>query len=52
MIDVKKKVIHEEEILISFGDSQRPETYRFTVAEAKLLHKKLRDVLYGPVNMP
>lgn len=40
------------EYLLSFGDSQKPETFRFTEAEMKLLYKKIREALYGPVNMP
>jgi hypothetical protein len=38
--------------VIEFGDSQRPEKFIFTEAEAKLLHKKLKEALYPAMTGP
>ena len=52
-IKVEKR-IHEIEYVLSFGDSQRPESYRFTESEMKAFYKELGVVLYegNPPRIP
>ena len=42
-----EKVQSEVQYIIEFGDSQRPEKFRFTESEAKMLWRKLSNELFG-----
>lgn len=41
-----ERVEREVEYVLSFGDSQRPERYRFTEAEIRKLYSDLKQILY------
>jgi hypothetical protein len=50
-IEVTKET-SEVRYVLSFGDSQKPERYRFTESEIKKLFKDLQKLLYPAKEMP